>query len=140
MKLYTSKRSEQNTTSFDYASFGHLLMGQIIAFFTIFIVWYLAGFFKGIEKGFIVAIVTAIMATGWEYLENGILKPRNILRGKIDKYNNCVTDIILVFIGMSIILILAYNFPPGSGIYTFSSISIMIWTSWIYITEYRRLK
>jgi len=120
-------KEHKNQTTFDIFSFGHILMGQFGALILLPFLFLLSQFIK-FEVGFVMLLITIIKGFLWEYFENGVLKKYKIFRKykfirkifkidifKVDSWNNCIMDILLVIIGMLMILPFGYLFLPDLG-------------------------
>lgn len=120
-------KNKANQTAFDIFSLGHVLMGQIGTLFILPFLFLLLQFIN-FEVGFVMLLITILKGILWEYFENGILKKYKIFRkykvirklfGKdlfqVDSWKNCITDILLVVIGMLMVLPFGYLFLPDLG-------------------------
>jgi len=125
-----------NQSAFDCWSLGHILMGQFGTFFFLPILFFISQFIK-FEIGFFMLLFTITIGAGWEYIENGVFKSFKIFKDrkivikifggkllKIDSWCNCITDVLLVIVGMLTLLPFGYLFLPDLVI--FSGIALII--------------
>lgn len=129
-----------NQSAFDPWSLGHVLMGEFGTLFFLPFLFFISQFIK-FEISFFMLLFIIILATGWEYIENGVFKKYKIFKDReivkkifggkllqLDSWCNCITDVLLVIVGMLIILPFGYLFLPNLEIFSGIALVIIIGT------------